>query len=246
MWSPPTVPAVPARSSLFALALIGLACDSDAQLSIYQQGGTKQHSFSTFRMDDAAAGEQVVFADQLRTDRTGGAPPYEMRGPEYIFNKRWVARYATPGGSYPETWYVDGEGNWSPLDTCDRAKFKFASEALMKQLSYYRHICQVNMVESTALMHGPLQKTYRNEIMCSEKYGCNRYMASMRSTYFYSKCNCTEVNNCFDTRSTFMCDILGDCQDDYAWDVTCSARVLVVNALTWIAIVAVTYWNALA
>ena len=44
-------------------ALIEGAANPDAVIdSIYQQGGTKQHSFSTFRMDDAAAGEQMEYA----------------------------------------------------------------------------------------------------------------------------------------------------------------------------------------
>ena len=43
-----------------------------------------------------------------------------------------------------------------------------------------------------------------------------------------------------------MCDILGDCRTDYAWDAVCSARSLAVSLLTWIALLAVTYWNAVA
>ena len=147
MRSTARVAARPARGVLLVLALLGLARNSEAQPSVYQQGGTKQNSFSSFMNDDAGSGVQAVYADQLRTDRTEGAvAPYAKRGAEHIFNERWVARYATPDGSYPETWYVDGAGTWFPLDTCDKAKFKFASEALMKSLTFNRHICQVNMV----------------------------------------------------------------------------------------------------
>merc|ERR1711908_27361 len=114
-----------------------------------------------------------------------------------------------------ETWYLNAAANvWAPLDTCDIEKWKYASQAFMKQSTHARHICQVNMVDSLERMHGELKKAFileddlQNEIMCSKTYKCAEYMSTLRKAWFYSKCNCTEVGNCFDTRAAFICDTL--------------------------------------
>ena len=242
---------LPSRTA--AALLTSLLCTSTAQLTDYVKGSVKtdgtrtMHSYWDYHLDDPQVTINQMAQQMLRTDRYSADVPKPRHGSDWVFNKRWVDRYARVGGSYPETAYEAGPGKWLPLDEpCNTSLWADGMQAVKKQLGFDRHICQVNLVESLARMHGPLQEAYRKEIMCSKPYGCNSMMNQMRIAWLYSKCNCTQVNNCFDTRSTFMCDILGDCRTDYAWDAVCSARSLAVSLLTWIALLAVTYWNAVA